>query len=172
MTGAGVPLLPGAAFLAIGLIGRRRARRLRQEGAKTCGTVVRLEARRDMDTNSTMYRPVVQWVTVDGRTVETVSPIASSTVGDLRPGTAVTVFYDPDDPKRMLIDGYTGGAGCRLLCSGGRDGRSLRRLAPHRGVMESPGRWARQPRPIGRRGGGRRRSGRRTGATAGRPGRR
>ncbi|KUM91703.1 hypothetical protein AQI88_35360 [Streptomyces cellostaticus] len=119
MIGAGVPLLLGTVFMAVGLIIRRRTRRLRQEGAKARGTVVRLMTRRDMDTNSTMYSPVVQWVTGDGRTVETASPIASSTVGDLRPGAAVTVFYDPDNPKRMLIDGYHGGALVVVFCAVG-----------------------------------------------------
>ncbi|MFB7012152.1 DUF3592 domain-containing protein [Streptomyces sp. NPDC056237] len=110
LIGAGVPLLVGALFMTVGLIIQRRARRLRQQGTKTRGTVVRLQTRRDIDTNTTMYSPVVQWVTGDGQTVEIVSSISRSAVGDLRPGATVTVFYDPGDPKRMLIDGYDGSA--------------------------------------------------------------
>ncbi|MGW2648602.1 DUF3592 domain-containing protein [Streptomyces sp. NPDC001393] len=106
--GAGVPLLIGTVFMAVGLGILRRTRRLRQEGAMAHGRVVRLETRRDSDTHSTMYHPVVQWVTGDGRTVEAVSSIGSNRIV-FRRGAEVTVFYDPDKPKRMLIDGYDGG---------------------------------------------------------------
>ncbi|MGW7822412.1 DUF3592 domain-containing protein [Streptomyces puniciscabiei] len=122
LIGAGVPLLIGSVFMAAGLVSRRRTRRLRQEGAKARGRVVRLESRRDIDTNSRLYSPVIQWVTGDGRTVENASSIASSTVGDLRPGAEVTVFYDPDNPKRMLIDGYDGRAFVVVFCALGAVG--------------------------------------------------
>ncbi|GGS80981.1 MULTISPECIES: DUF3592 domain-containing protein [Streptomyces] len=116
LIGAGVPLLLGTVFMAVGLGLRRRTRRLRQQGAKARGTVVRFHTRRDVDSHSTMYSPVVQWVTGDGRTVEAVSPIARNTVGDLRAGAAVTVFYDPDNPKRMLVDGHDGAALAVVFC--------------------------------------------------------
>ncbi|MFF5537209.1 DUF3592 domain-containing protein [Streptomyces cinerochromogenes] len=116
LIGAGVPLLLGTVFMAVGLTLRRRTRRLRQQGAKARGTVVRFHTRRDVDGNGTMYSPVVQWVAGDGRTVEAVSPVARNTVGDLRAGAAVTVFYDPDNPKRMLIDGHDGAALVVVFC--------------------------------------------------------
>ena len=122
LIGVGVPLLLGTVFMAVGLVIRQRTRRLRQEGAKACGTVVGLQTHRDTGTNVTMYHPVVQWVTGDGQTVESVSSIGSSTVGDLRPGVAVTVFYDPDNPKRMIIDGHSGGALVVVFCTLGAVG--------------------------------------------------
>ena len=116
LIGAGVPLLLGTVFMTVGVVVGRRARRLRQEGARTVATVVGFKTHRDFDSNRTMYQPVVQWVTGDGRTVETVSSVASNSVGDLRPGAAVTVFYDPDNPKRMLIDGHDSGALVIVFC--------------------------------------------------------
>ncbi|WP_330460321.1 DUF3592 domain-containing protein [Streptomyces sp. NBC_00820] len=113
---AGVPLLLGAVFMTVGVTIRRGTRRLREQGANARGTVVGFRTRRDFDSNSTMYRPVVQWVTGDGRTVEVVSSTARNTVGDLHRGAAVTVFYDPDDPERMLIDGYDGGVLAGVFC--------------------------------------------------------
>jgi hypothetical protein len=105
--------------MTVGLGIRRRTRRLRQEGAKARGTVVRLQTSRGSDTNTTMYSPVVQWVTGDGRTVEAVSLISSNRVGDFRRGAQVTVFYDPDNPKRMLIDGFDGGTLAVVFCAVG-----------------------------------------------------
>ncbi|GAA3844448.1 hypothetical protein GCM10022403_090430 [Streptomyces coacervatus] len=116
LIGAGVPLLLGTVFMTVGVLVGRRSRRLRQEGAQTRATVVGLKTHRDFDSNRTMYRPVVQWVTADGRTVEAESSVARNTVGDLRPGAAVTVFYDPDNPKRMLIDGHDGGVLVVVFC--------------------------------------------------------
>ncbi|NUP42799.1 MAG: DUF3592 domain-containing protein [Streptomyces sp.] len=116
LIGAGVPLLLGTVFMAIGVVIGRRSRRLRQEGAQTRATVVGFKTHRDFDANRTMYQPVVRWVTGDGRTVETVSSVASNSVGDLRQGATVTVFYDPDNPKRMLIDGHDGGALVVVFC--------------------------------------------------------
>jgi len=116
LIGAGVPLLLGTVFMTVGVLVGRRARRLRQEGAQTSATVVGFKTHRDFDSNRTMYQPVIQWVTGDGRTVETVSSVASNTVGDLRRGATVTVFYDPDNPKRMLIDGHDGGALAVVFC--------------------------------------------------------
>ncbi|WP_327667030.1 MULTISPECIES: DUF3592 domain-containing protein [unclassified Streptomyces] len=116
LIGAGVPLLLGTVFMTIGVVVGRRSRRLRQEGTKTRATVVRLKTSRDFDSNRTMYQPVVQWVTGDGRTVEAVSSVARNTVGDLRPGAAVTVFYDPANPKRMLIDGHDSGVLVVVFC--------------------------------------------------------
>ncbi|MGA8116984.1 MAG: DUF3592 domain-containing protein [Actinocatenispora sp.] len=113
----GVPLLLGAVFMTIGLVIWRRARSLRQEGVRTSGTVVRLHTHRDFDSNRTMYSPVVQWVAADGQTVEVTSSISSGSVSDdLRPGSAVTVFYHPDNPKRMLIDGHGSGLFVVVFC--------------------------------------------------------
>ncbi|WP_327691270.1 DUF3592 domain-containing protein [Streptomyces sp. NBC_00461] len=122
LIGAGVPLLLGTVFMTIGVVVGRRSRRLRQEGTKTHATVVRLKTSRDFDSNRTMYQPVVQWVTGDGRTVEAVSSVARNTVGDLHQGAVVTVFYDPANPKRMLIDGHDGGVLVVVFCIVGAAG--------------------------------------------------
>ena len=115
--GAGIPLLFGALFMTIGLLVWRSGRRLRDQGVQTAATVVRLKTHRDMDSNRTMYAPVVQWVTADGQTMEVASSTSSGAIRDkYRPGATVTVFYDPAKPTRMLIDGYEGAWLAILFC--------------------------------------------------------
>ncbi|MET7288690.1 DUF3592 domain-containing protein [Streptomyces sp. NPDC005573] len=116
LLGAGIPLLVGALFLVIGINLLRGARRLRRDGASARATVVGFQTRSQVDSNRMMYTPVLQWVTADGRTVEVTSSSESSSVGDLRRGGEVTVFYDPDNPRRMLIDGFDGNFLAGIFC--------------------------------------------------------
>ncbi|MEU4107517.1 DUF3592 domain-containing protein [Streptomyces sp. NPDC027717] len=114
--GAGLPLLFGAVFMTIGVRLLRGGRRLREQGARAQGTVVGFRTRRDSDSNGTMYSPVVEWLTGDGRTMKVESSVSRNTVGDLRTGGPVTVFYDPADPRRMLIDGFDSTVLARVFC--------------------------------------------------------
>ncbi|WP_330177381.1 DUF3592 domain-containing protein [Streptomyces sp. NBC_01498] len=95
----------GALVFGIGAVGLWRSLALVREGVRASGTVVRLETSYNHQGGST-HRPVVGWVTEDGRHMEVESPYGRSWVGGFRPGTPVRLRYDPLRPERMRIDGY------------------------------------------------------------------
>ncbi|WP_328330784.1 MULTISPECIES: DUF3592 domain-containing protein [unclassified Streptomyces] len=87
---------------------------LRRHGARAYGTVVRLA--RSSGEGGTSYHPVVRYQTGNGRTMEVRSSLGKSRRASLRPGTPVTVLYDPAKPQRMAIDGHSGGGGMVAFC--------------------------------------------------------
>lgn len=95
----------GATVFVIGFVGLRRSLALRREGVRAEGWVVRLETTSNGQGGS-IHRPVVGWVTDDGRRMEVESPYGRSWVGRFRPGSPVRIRYDPLRPERMRIDGY------------------------------------------------------------------
>ncbi|AQU70327.1 DUF3592 domain-containing protein [Streptomyces niveus] len=95
----------GAAVFVIGFVGLRRSFALRRDGVRAEGRVVRLETTSSGQGGS-IHRPVVGWVTDDGRRMEVESPYGRSWVGRFRPGSPVRIRYDPLRPERMRIDGY------------------------------------------------------------------
>lgn len=111
-----IPLGLGLAFFVMGCVMVRRTRGLRRTGASAYGVVVRLAAGGGQ---SNTVRPVVRWLTPDGRTVEAAPPIGKTWVGGaFRPGRTVVVRYDPQKPDRMAIDGYGAGAEWLFLVIG------------------------------------------------------
>ncbi|WP_327295585.1 MULTISPECIES: DUF3592 domain-containing protein [unclassified Streptomyces] len=104
----------GLLFGAVGGTILFKARWLRHHGARAYGTVVRLA--RSSGEGGTSYHPVVQYQTGNGRMMEVRSSQGKSGRTSLRPGTPVTVFYDPAKPQRMAIDGYSGGGGMVAFC--------------------------------------------------------
>lgn len=103
-----IPLGLGSVFFAIGVTFVLRTRALRRNGAKAYGEVVRLAT--SSGNNGTLYHPVVRWVAADGRVVERAAPIGKTWIVNFRPGRQVLVHYDPADPDRMAIEGYSGGS--------------------------------------------------------------
>ena len=79
-----------------------RDQSLRKRGVPTRALVVAHDER-DVPGGGPQRAPVLEFVTADGRTVRTRSPI-SSTHPDLPPGRTVTVRYDPADPTDIAID--------------------------------------------------------------------
>lgn len=95
----------GAAVFVIGFVGFRRSYALWRGGVRAEGWVVRLETTSNGQGGS-IHRPVVGWVTGDGRRMEVESSYGRSWVGRFRPGTPVRIRYDPRRPERMRIEGY------------------------------------------------------------------
>ncbi|SDK10585.1 DUF3592 domain-containing protein [Streptomyces indicus] len=50
-------------------------------------------------------RPLLQFVTLDGRVMEVPSPVPPSRRLPLRTGTEVRIAYDPGDPRAVLLPG-------------------------------------------------------------------
>lgn len=68
----------------------------------TSGVIIDIEVKKDVD--STLKSPVVQY-TAGGVSYSVKSSLAQSHI-DFRIGDTVTLFYDPDKPEQMKIDGY------------------------------------------------------------------
>ncbi|MGW5570402.1 DUF3592 domain-containing protein [Nocardia thailandica] len=100
-----LPLGVGLLFTGVGATMLRRSRLLRTRGATAHGRVVRLHE--SAGRAGTLYHPVVVWELPDGGRAEATAAVGKSWIGHYRPGTRVTVFYDPADPARMVIDGYS-----------------------------------------------------------------
>jgi Protein of unknown function (DUF3592) len=98
---------------------------LLKSGAQAQGTVVDVkEDRGDYYAPGTTYRPVVRFITVEGRTVEFTSAVGYSHSPDI--GGAVPVRYRLNDPEQAEIDrgtvwilpaafGLVGGLGRELV---------------------------------------------------------
>lgn len=95
----------GAVVFGIGFVGLWRSLALWRVGVRASGQVVRLETSYNGQ-GGRIHRPVVGWVTDDGRHMEVESTYGRSWVGGFRPGTPVRIRYDPRRPERMRIDGY------------------------------------------------------------------
>ncbi|MEU1199687.1 DUF3592 domain-containing protein [Streptomyces sp. NPDC005813] len=101
-----IPLAIGVAFLGIGAYGLRRASVLRRSGVTAEGRIVRHDVRRN-DEGGSFHHPVAAWTTRDGRECAYSSRLGrGSVVGGFGVGTAVTVRYDPNDPRRFAIQGW------------------------------------------------------------------
>lgn len=95
----------GGALFVIGSVGLWRSLALWRDGVRAEGRVVRLETTSNGQ-GSPIHRPVVGWITGDGRRMEVESTYGRSWVGRFRPGSPVRIRYDPLRPERMRIQGY------------------------------------------------------------------
>ncbi|MFI5980021.1 DUF3592 domain-containing protein [Streptomyces sp. NPDC051555] len=103
-----IPLVLGAAFLAIGAYGLRRTAALRRTGVTTRARIVRHAVRRG-DEGATYHYPVAAWTTADGRACTYESRFGRGSVGPgAAVGATVLVRYDPRDPSRFTIQGWEG----------------------------------------------------------------
>ena len=101
-----IPLFIGVVFLCFGAYGLRRAGALRRTGVTAQGWIVRHDIRRD-DEGARFHHPVATWTTVDGRTCEHPSRFGRGEIaGRFGVGAAVTVRYDPEDPRRFEIQDW------------------------------------------------------------------
>ena len=93
----------GVMVLWFGLIPALRVRVLLRDGVQAQGTVVGSKRASGQGENGfTTYRPIVQFNTADGRTVEFTSRVGSGRKPDT--GGAVPVRYSRDDPERAGIE--------------------------------------------------------------------
>jgi len=97
--------IAGCVALLAGVTSRRRAGRLRRHGVATWATVI--AAARDGDPGAT----TVQYSLPDGRVAEHRCPAAIRPVRALLPGERVQVWYDPADPREVLVSGRDGRCG-------------------------------------------------------------
>ncbi|MFG2576982.1 DUF3592 domain-containing protein [Streptomyces sp. NPDC048481] len=110
-----VPLLLGAAFLAIGLHGLRRAEALRRTGVTARGRIVRHHVSRS-DGGAKFHHPVAAWTTQDGTACEHPSRFGRVSVeGRFGVGAAVTVRYDAANPRRFEIQGWDAATADRVF---------------------------------------------------------
>ncbi len=101
----------------IGAAAYRKAwqvRTLVRRGARAHGVVIRLAATKlegpgeggtitFRSSGTTVYYPVIAWITADGRAMETRTDIARSRDRTLAVGTRVEVRYDPAKPTRWTL---------------------------------------------------------------------
>jgi Protein of unknown function (DUF3592) len=108
-------LLSGVVLAVAGTRVRARARRFEQRAVSVPGRVVDLRLRRGVgepgEGGSLLWFPVLDFSTIDGRTVRT-EAMYGSVPAPARPGHQVRVLYDPQRPTRARI-------GDRTLASGG-----------------------------------------------------
>lgn len=149
-------LILGAYGIALGflLIPALRTRRLLKNGLVAKGTVVGAEENTSTDSDgipSTNYKPIVQFTTIDGRTLRFTSSVGYGIEPDT--GLAVNVRYLPDDPEQAEIDraivwmmpaafGLLGGlgllvAGALMYALGDDDAGSVAPTAASTGVTTS-----------------------------------
>lgn len=95
--------LVGLGLLLIGGYLALRTQEFLGRAVSAQGTVVELVRSRSSD--STTYRPVVQFTTVDGRPVEMVSSVGSNPPG-YSVGETVEVRYDPAHPEDAKLTGF------------------------------------------------------------------
>ena len=90
---------------------------MRRGGVRTIGVVVDVEreVQRDETGSSTLYRPLVQFVTHDGQQILWKCTDASSSWRNVR-GKSMRIIYDPRNPQRVIRNHWTGYAVIVLLC--------------------------------------------------------
>ncbi|MFE7430084.1 DUF3592 domain-containing protein [Streptomyces sp. NPDC057545] len=119
-------LVVGGIFMAAGLPGLLRIRKLRRTGASAVGQVVAIRIS-ESEGGTTVYSPVVVWRTPDGSQHEFSPSEYSSSKRRFRVGTHLTIYYDPADPdRRPKLKGSVGNflnwsstvAGAVVICAG------------------------------------------------------
>lgn len=95
-------LLFGLIFFAIGSSLTMHQRSLEKHGIEALGVVIGLQENDDSDGST--YKPVVQFQTSSGQSVEFLSPY-SSNPPDYAIGEQVIVVYAPEQPEKAIIKG-------------------------------------------------------------------
>ena len=112
----GIPfLLAGLVFAVMGSWELIDANRIAIAGDRAQGTVIELQRSHGRRTS---YKPIVGFETPDGETHTFVHPLGS------RPsvyaaGDRVAVLYDPERPRRAVIDSFYGRYGFLIVVLGG-----------------------------------------------------
>ena len=122
MTAAVIFALIGLGFLVTGLCLQIGALRFRRRAIRVPGTIVSMHAVATQQlTQSTgsgpIYRPVVEFATVEGQLVRAESRIGSNPPAG-RVGETVGVFYDPAQPSRIQLDTRVGSGTCLAFVLG------------------------------------------------------
>ncbi|MFE9411756.1 DUF3592 domain-containing protein [Streptomyces sp. NPDC006704] len=101
-----IPLVVGGGFLSAGVYGLRRTAALRRAGVTARGRIVGHDMRRDEEGGKS-HHLVVAWTDRDGRECRHSSVLGRSTVlPGFSVGSAVTVVYDANKPRRFEVKGW------------------------------------------------------------------
>jgi hypothetical protein len=100
--------LPGGLAALAGLSGRRRARHLRRTGVPAWAMAVSPPASAGEEPGGPPHRTLIQYELADGRVLEQISSAPIGKAGALTPGQKVLVWYDPQDPREILVYGRDG----------------------------------------------------------------
>lgn len=114
----------GALFMTVGCLvfygilvrGLVAHRRMRRAAVRVPGVVLDLRPTKSGSTRAYQYAPVLEFRTVEGKVVQTVSP-ASSNPPVAQPGETVEVAYDPAEPANAHVD-TIGGSGVLVYLAG------------------------------------------------------
>jgi len=99
-----IVLLIGIIFLIIGFFKRRQRKYFFQKGIKTEGVVLRIEKRHDgLQNDDVLYYPVVRYVTKEKDWITEKYSIGLYSFA-YKEGDKVSVFYQPDEPIKFIID--------------------------------------------------------------------
>jgi len=90
------------AYLA-GAVGLAEIRRLGRVGVPVEALVKRRPA--DEGDTAGASRPLLQFLTEEGRVMEVFSPVPPARLEPLADGSRVWVTYDPADPRRLMVRG-------------------------------------------------------------------
>lgn len=129
---AGIFVLVGLGFVAMGRYLVRSASRLASVGVRVPGQVVGMRTGETSDIGRGSYYPILRFRTADGHDIETSSDIGTDPP-PAREGDHVTVVYDPAEPRTARIDSTLGrGSGIGWACIVG--GTALALFAAYLGI--------------------------------------
>jgi hypothetical protein len=103
----------GGVFLVVGVGMPLRDRSFKRRARRADGIVAANLVESSGTYSSSNYRPVLRFITAEGRDVETPGQVIGLVFALARPGSRVTVYYDPADPTKARIgDGFVPSGGC------------------------------------------------------------
>ena len=100
--------LPGGLAVLAGLSGMHRARRLRRGGSSAWAVALPEPVPARLRPDGSPDRMLLQYTLADGRVMEQIAPRPARKSASLRPGQKVLIWYDPEDPRDVLVYGREG----------------------------------------------------------------
>jgi hypothetical protein len=110
-------LAGGLATLA-GLTGMRQTRQLRRRGVTAWATAIPPVSADDQP-GGPPHRTVIRYGLADGRVIEQIVSEPAWKAAMLRAGRKVLIWYDPEDPRDILIHGREGRHSDRVFVAAG-----------------------------------------------------
>jgi hypothetical protein len=99
--------VPGGLAALAGLAAMHRKRRLRRDGVSAWAMALTPPDPAGPPAGSA-HRTLIQYELADGRVEERIEPQPGRRAAALRPGQRVLLWYDPDDPRNILVYGREG----------------------------------------------------------------
>ncbi|MFJ5589886.1 DUF3592 domain-containing protein [Streptomyces noursei] len=114
---AGIAAFGGLLGMLAGVHGLRQVRRVQRTGACVTALVKRPPGRGAVE--PPRPRPLLQFVTEDGRVVEVVCPVPPTARHRLDDGDRLLLRHDPEDPRSVVVQGREGLGLERAFIAGG-----------------------------------------------------